>query len=421
MVQILVQILQNVIMNTATANLLFDKRVTKKNGKCPVKLTVYYLVQKRRYDINFEYTKEEWEKIKQPKLRDDLLKQSKGLLFSVLERANKTIESMEEFSFTEFEELFFSKKNDVKDIFSMLQQYIDSLNIEGRINTAMTYRSTKVAFEEFTGKKRLLFSEVTPNLLKSFEKKWLSDNKSITTVGIYMRSLRTIFNIAKSRNVITEKYYPFSKHKYQIPASVNVKKAISKEDIKKIYQYKAQRLSAEHFAKDIWVFSYLCNGINLRDIARLKYEDIKGDSIFFLRQKTIQTSRANQKQISAVIIPEIKKIIKTWGNKPERPDQYIFPILKPGMSIVQEVERVRQTIKTTNKYLRRIAETLKLGIDITTYSARHSFATQLKSSGASTEFISESLGHSSLAVTENYLASFSQEEKKKWASKLTEF
>ena len=421
MVQILVQILLNVIMNTATANLLFDKRVTKKNGKCPVKLTVYYLVQKRRYDINFEYTKEEWDKIKQPKLRDDLLKQSKGLLFSVLERANKTIESMEEFSFTEFEELFFSKKNDVKDIFSMLQQYIDSLNLEGRINTAMTYRSTKVAFEEFTGKKRLLFSEVTPNLLKSFEKKWLSDNKSITTVGIYMRSLRTIFNIAKSRNVITEKHYPFSKHKYQIPASVNVKKAISKEDIKKIYQYKAQRLSAEHFAKDIWVFSYLCNGINLRDIARLKYEDVKGDSIFFLRQKTIQTSRANQKQISAVIIPEIKKIIKTWGNKPEQPDQYIFPILKPGMSIVQEVERVRQTIKTTNKYLRRIAATLKLEIDITTYSARHSFATQLKSSGASTEFISESLGHSSLAVTENYLASFPQDEKKKWASKLADF
>ena len=68
-----------------------------------------------------------------------------------------------------------------------------------------------------------------------------------------------------------------------------------------------------------------------------------------------------------------------------------------------------------------MAETLKLEIDITTYSARHSFATQLKSSGASTEFISESLGHSSLAVTENYLASFSQEEKKKWASKLTEF
>lgn len=421
MVQKLVQIIHVVIMNTATANLLYDNRYIKKNGKCPVKLTIYYLVQKRRYDINFEFTKEEWEKIKQPKLRDDQLKKSKGLLFGVLERANNTIELMEEFSFEEFEKLFFSMKGDVKDVFSMLQQYIDSLKIEGRINTAMTYNSTKVAFEGFTGKKRLLFSEVTPTLLKNFEEKWLLENKSITTVGIYMRSLRTIFNIAKSNNVITDKYYPFGKHKYQIPASVNVKKAISKEDIKKIYQYKAQRLSAEHFAKDIWVFSYLCNGINLRDIARLKYEDIKGDSIFFLRQKTIQTSRANQKQISAVIIPEIKKIIKTWGNKPEQPDQYIFPILKPGMSIVQEVERVRQTIKTTNKYLRRIAETLKLEIDITTYSARHSFATQLKSSGASTEFISESLGHSSLAVTESYLASFPQEEKKKWASKLAEF
>jgi len=421
MVQILVQILYIVIMNTATANLLFDKRVVKKNGKCPVKLTIYYLVQKRRYDINFEFTIEEWERIKQSKLRDNQLKMTRSLLYGVLERANKIIEKMEDFTFEEFEELFFGMRGDVKDVFSMLQEYIDSLKLEGRINTAMTYSSTKVAFEEFTGKKRLPFTEVTPKLLKNFEKKWLSDKKSITTVGIYMRSLRTIFNIAKSRNVISAKHYPFSKQKYQKPASVNVKKAIAKEDIKKNFHYKAQRLSAEHFAKDIWVFSYLCNGINLRDIARLKYEDIQGDSIFFLRQKTIQTSRTKQKQISAVLIPETRSIIKTWGNKPEKPEQYIFPILEQGMSIEQEVERVRQAVKTTNKYLRKIAEKLELGIDITTYSARHSFATQLKTSGASTEFISESLGHSSLAVTENYLASFSQEEKKKWASKLAEF
>lgn len=421
MVQILVQIFNIVFMNKATANLLFDSRVTKKNGKCPVKLTVYFLVQKKRYDINFEFTKEEWEKLKQPKLRDDQLKKTKSLLYGVLERANDLIASMEDFSFEEFEELFFKKQRDVKDVFEMLQQYIDSLNSEGRINTAMSYNCTKVAFEDFTGKKRLLFTEVTPAFLNSFEKRWLSKGKSITTVGIYTRSLRTIFNIAKSTNVITEKHYPFGKYKYQIPASVNIKKAISKEMIKMIYHYKAVRLSAEHFAKDLWLFSYLCNGINFRDIARLKYEDINGDTIMFIRQKTIQTSRTRQKQISAVLIPETISIIETWGNKPAKPDQYIFPILKQGMSIEQEVESTRQAVKTANKYLRRIAETLELGIDITTYSARHSFATQLKSSGASTEFISESLGHSSLAVTENYLASFPQEEKKKWASKLAEF
>jgi len=152
MVQIMVQIFQIVIMNTATANLLYYNRFIKKNGKCPVKLTVYFLVQKRRYDINFEFTKEEWEKINQSKLRDDQLKSSKALLFSVLERANKTIASMDEFSFEEFEELFFGKKGNVKDVLAMLQQYIDSLKLEGRINTALSYQSTMVAIKSFSGK-----------------------------------------------------------------------------------------------------------------------------------------------------------------------------------------------------------------------------------------------------------------------------
>ena len=421
MVQILVQIFQIVIMNTATANLLYDNRFIKKNGKCPVKLTVYFLVQKRRYDINFEFTKVEWKKINQSKLRDDQLKSSKTLLFSVLERANKTIASMDEFSFEEFEELFFGKKGNVKDVFVMIQKYIDSLKLEGRINTALSYQSTMVAIKNFSGKNHLQFKEVTPAFLKKYEKWWLAKEKSITTVGIYMRSLRTIFNIAKSNNVISDKDYPFGKHKYQIPSGVNVKKALSKDLISKIYKFKAEKSSQEHFAKDMWVFSYLCNGINLRDIARLKYQDIKEDTIIFHRQKTLLTTRNKLKPVTAVLLPELKKIINTWGNKPNTTENFVFPVLNSSMSITEEVQRVHQTIKTINKYLRRIAEKLKLGIDITTYSARHSFATQLKTSGASTEFISESLGHSSLAVTENYLASFPQKEKKKWAAKLTDF
>ena len=265
------------------------------------------------------------------------------------------------------------------------------------------------------------FNEVKPSLLREFERQWLEKGKSITTVGIYMRSLRTIFNLAKSENVITEKDYPFGKHKYVIPAGANIKKAFSKDIISKIYNYKAVKMSQEHFARDMWVFSYLCNGINFRDIAKLKYQDVKEDSIFFIRQKTSQTTRGKQKLISAVLLPELKNIIKTWGNKPIVPEQYVFPVLNDNMTIEKEVDKVKQTIKTINKYLRKIATTLELGVDITTYTARHSFATQLKSTGASTEFISESLGHSSLAVTENYLASFPQEEKKKWANKLTEF
>ena len=57
----------------------------------------------------------------------------------------------------------------------------------------------------------------------------------------------------------------------------------------------------------------------------------------------------------------------------------------------------------------------------TTYSARHSYATVLKRSGTNIAYISESLGHSSLAITENYLASFEQEERIRNAQLLTKF
>ena len=408
-------------MNNATANLLYDKRFVKKNGKCPVKLTVYFDGQKQRYNINFNFTEDEWEKINQSNLRDDTLKKSKALLFSVLDKANKAIESLQIFSFNEFEQIFFEIKQDKKDLFVVFQSYIDLLKAQNRIGTASSYNNALTAFKSFLGKTKCNFIDLNPALLNEFERKWLEKGKSITTVGIYMRSLRTIFNLAKSENVITEKDYPFGKHKYVIPAGANIKKAFSKDVISKIYNYKAVKMSQEHFARDMWVFSYLCNGINFRDIAKLKYQDVKEDSIFFIRQKTSQTTRAKQKLISAVLLPELKNIIITWGNKPIVPEQYVFPVLNDNMTIEKEVDKVKQTIKTINKYLRRIAATLELGVDITTYTARHSFATQLKSTGASTEFISESLGHSSLAVTENYLASFPQEEKKKWASKLTDF
>jgi len=405
-------------MTKPTANLFLDNRRKKKNGKYAVKLTIYCEKKKKRYKMHFEFTENEWDRINQSNLRDETLKKKKIQLNSIIERANKVIENLPEFSFQDFEMAFFKKKTNDKDIFALFQSYVDLLKEQGRINTANNYGHALNSFKDFFKKDSVLFSEITPERLMDFERNWLEKKKSITSVGIYMRALRIIFNLARSRNIINEKEYPFGKHKYTIPAGVNVKKALSKDVIGKIINYKAKRLSQEQFAKDIWVFSYLCNGINMRDIALLKYSDIKSDSIEFVRQKTKQTTRGKQKPVTAVLLPQTKKIIDTWGNKPADPENFVFPILNPNMTIEEEVVRVKQTIKTINKYLKRISENAELGIHLTTYTARHSFATQMKSSGASTEFISESLGHSSLAVTENYLASFSQEEKKKWAEKL---
>ena len=67
---------------------------------------------------------------------------------------------------------------------------------------------------------------------------------------------------------------------------------------------------------------------------------------------------------------------------------------------------MHRTNKRINRYLKLIGDPLPLPTPLTTYTARHSFATVLKRSGVSTSIISESLGHSSEKITQIYLDSF---------------
>lgn len=68
-----------------------------------------------------------------------------------------------------------------------------------------------------------------------------------------------------------------------------------------------------------------------------------------------------------------------------------------------------------------VAKELGIPDNITTYTARHSYASTLKRSGANIAYISESLGHNDLSTTEHYLASFEREEREKNAQLLTQF
>ena len=83
--------------------------------------------------------------------------------------------------------------------------------------------------------------------------------------------------------------------------------------------------------------------------------------------------------------------------------------------------KIKQATKTINKYMVRIGIKLEIDIKLTTYSARHSFATVLKRSGAPIEFISESLGHKDKKTTENYLDSFEDHTKLEYQKKLLDF
>lgn len=405
-----------------TTAIIQDKRVQRKDGTYAIKLRVTYNREQKYYPINVALTPEEWEKTLSQKPRNEA-KENRIFFNKIEQKAIDIIKELHPFSFQQFEKKFNQKTDRSKDVLSHLEAYKEQLAKDGRSGTADSY---KCAFNSITkfiktkNRKKLQFADVTPEWLSSYEKWMLSSGKSMTTTGIYLRSLRTIMNIGIEEGIISHEFYPFGKRKYQIPAGRNIKKAVTIADIKKIVNY-TTKTDAEARAKDLWLFSYLCNGANVKDIARLQYRNIDNSKITFIRAKTERTTKQDQKPVLVVLLPEIKAIIDRWGEKPTKPETYVFGILEKDDTPERELAKVRQATKTINKYMKRIGEELEFDLTLTTYTARHSFATVLKRSGAPTEFISESLGHKDLRTTENYLDSFEDNVKESFQRQLLNF
>jgi integrase len=281
----------------------------------------------------------------------------------------------------------------------------------------LVYRETLRLVSEFAGE-NITFDMITVPWLKKCESYWLK-TKGHTTIGMHMRNLRAMMNEAKKNGVIRENQYPFGKDKYEIKTGESRKKALTIKQIGDIYRF-SDGLEATEKYRDLWMFIYLCNGINVADLLRLKYSNIVDDEICFVRQKTERTSKTI-KEIRASVTPEMQAIIQRWGN-PYGTDNYIFPFLAGNETALQRKAITQDVTKRINKRIKKIARSLGFGTaDISTYTARHSFATVLKRSGANIAYISESLGHSDLKTTEHYPASFETDERRKNSLLLTNF
>lgn len=405
----------------ATTAIILEKRIVNSEGKHPVKLRLTFQRKQKYYvlDRDLAYSPEVYDKIMASNPRGEL-KEAKILLSGIEEKAREVIKGMEEFTFEAFEDIFFRKKTYENNVFIYFDEYIEKLTTENRFSSAESYKSAKKSFEDFVQKRKLSFEKINSDFLKNYEK-WMAQlGKSYTTSGIYMRNLRTLFNLAISDGTIEQSIYPFTAKKYKIPVSKNIKKALNLNEIERIYNHESIKGSPEERGKDMWILSYLCNGMNVADIAYLKFKNIQDNKIYFFRKKTILTSK-EKKQISVVITPEIQQIINRWRTPIISPENYIFPIIHLKMTPLDELRAIKQCTRDINKYMNRIVQKLRIDKHITTYYARHSFSTILKQSGVSTEFISESLGHHDLKTTENYLDSFEDETKIENAKLLTNF
>jgi len=290
-----------------------------------------------------------------------------------------------------------------KTLDEMFWHIIDGLRSSNKIGNAKVYHDTYNVLLRYTklAKLNLPISDVTVEWLNSLEKWLLKEDYKPISISTRFRTIRSVFNKAVEMNAVSKADYPFDNFKVSKFNVKTKKRAITKEDMKRIMNLNLDGESyLTQFSRDIFVFSYLHGGINFTDLANLKYENILENRIEYIRQKTGQ-------DITIPLFDEGREIINRY--KSVDPNSiYIFPILNERLhkSAQQKYNRIHKYTGHINKHLKTIGELAKIDMTLTTYVARHTYATVLKRSGVNTSIISESLGHSSEKITQIYLDSF---------------
>ncbi len=224
-------------------SIYLEKRRVKENGKFSVKLRVYNKfnnIKKVRYfSTGVDLTENEFKTIwinpenKSLRLKN---KEIRLKLQAIETRANKEAEQMSVFEFGKFEMKLFRKSSDKNNIQYHFNLVIDKNIKNDKIGTAESFKYTLNSLADFSENKKncpiekLTFEAINVDWLNDYESFMISKAKSYTTISIYTRTLRVIFNNAIRVNDISKDVYPFGlkkNNKYKIPSTKKVKKALN--------------------------------------------------------------------------------------------------------------------------------------------------------------------------------------------------
>lgn len=408
-----------------TGVIVIDDRREKNGGQYPAKYRITYQRQQKYFDSGYSFTSGSWKTLLTSK--SDESKEARKMLkngLDVIEQHIKDLHLTTGFTFDLLTKRL--RRGDKSSIKIAYDQKIAAMKTNGQVGTAMIYGCAIKSFTDFNNGREPMFAGLNVDWLKRYEKWFISGagndentGNSYATAGIYLRSLRAIFNEAVRAGDVPNSSIPFGKGLYEIPSSPGRKMALQLDQIKKLITQELPSGSTTEKMRDLWLFSYLCNGINIKDMICLKWGDISEAEIQYLREKTKQT-RKEKKPIIAPLLPEMKVILDRWGNKDRSAGSFVFGYLK-GNPTPEKIRHESQNLtRQMNKSMKALAESLGLP-HISTYTARHSFSNVLLNAGASVEFISEALGHSDISTTQAYLEGFRPDARKQMNSNLLKF
>lgn len=290
---------------------------------------------------------------------------------------------------------------------------IKELEADGKYAAVHTYTSTLHSFTEFLGGTtvRTSVNEVfTPGSLKSYQEWLLRKALSWNSISTYMRTLRAVFNRIFPPG--SSGYIPGVFDSVYTKVESQTKRALTGRQMESLLSVDFSELPGEQRrALGYFRLMFFFRGMPFIDLAHLRKRDVQGNMIIYCRHKT---GRRLTVRIPKAAFP----LLKAFSDK-NPASLYLFPILKGGFQSGAALHRSYQkALCCFNKQLSQVSSRLLPGVKVSSYTARHTWATLSFHLGTPVGIISEALGHSSVRVTETYLKPFENERVDKANDKL---
>lgn len=375
---------------------------TLKNGEHPIMFRITQDRKPKYLSTGFSCLLSLWDKKKeQPLKKHPNYKELLFLIESKKVALLKTVMEMDvektDYSSEDVKDKIRSPK-EKKQVIAFTTEIIVNLQKINKVGNASAYIDLRRTLVRFKEGKDFSFSDVTHTFLVQLEQYLRERKLAETSISVYFRTLRSVFNKAIRENNVKKDSYPFDEFKISKFNTDTQKRAITKEDLNKVLALELAEGTLEYDARNILIFSYYTMGTNFIDMANLKWENVTNDRLQYTRAKTGDFFNFKLLAPALAVLEYYRQI---------RSNNYIFPIfdIQKHTEPLKMRTRLQTANKTYNRRLKEMGKLVGISIPLTTYVARHSAATHMKKSGVSVSVISQAMGHESEKVTQIYLDS----------------
>lgn len=286
------------------------------------------------------------------------------------------------------------------DVFTYATKVIERLKESGKAGTMKGYKTIMSRLKEYH-KGPLRFDDITYSFLNDYETYLGKKGYKMNYVHNNLKTLKALYRQAVHEGVTSSDKNPFSSFKMKIDNNVQ-KERLTWEELKRIKELDLEAHSKLWDARNFFLFSFYMAGIRVSDLIQLRWENIVDDRIEYNMDKTGRFK-------SIQIRKELADILKLYRKRTSKSDDFIFPLFDKSMDYSDPFFLKSQISSKTagyNRDLKRLADMAGINKTITTHIARHTFADFARRKGAAVYDVSKALGHSSIKITESYLAKF---------------